>query len=215
MSRRTLAVIVSAIATFGLWQPASPLHADATESGLVTGFSSFFQQHVADEDITGAAFVIASRSGIVGLGTAGYTDTTRQHAHRPGYGFSRCFGLQDLCRRADRNPDPGGPLQLGRPGRRLRTGFPHQRRQQPGPHRAPVGAEYRPDATRIRQPDRGRPAAGAHTGEVSRTQLHLPTGGLLLVSEQHFQPDRAGHREDHVAILCAPDAKRGSFDRWR
>ena len=80
MRRRTLAVIVSAIAAVCLWQPASPLHADATENGLVTGFSSFFQQHVADEDITGAAFVIASRSGIVGLGTAGYTDTTRHHA---------------------------------------------------------------------------------------------------------------------------------------
>ena len=80
MRRRTLAVIVGAIAAACLWQPTSPLHADVTENGLVTGFSYFFQQHVADEDITGAAFVIASRSGIVGLGTAGYTDTTRLHA---------------------------------------------------------------------------------------------------------------------------------------
>jgi beta-lactamase class C len=79
MNRSTLAGIISAIVTFGLWQPAAALHADFSTADLASGFGSYFERQVADEAITGAAFVIASRKGIVGLGTAGYTDTTRNH----------------------------------------------------------------------------------------------------------------------------------------
>ena len=77
MNRRTLAVIGSACAAVGLWQQAPLLHADAAATDLASDFSSYFQQHVAEEAITGAAYVIASRTGIVGLGTAGHTDTKR------------------------------------------------------------------------------------------------------------------------------------------
>ena len=77
MNRSTLAGIVSTIVTFGLWQPTPALHADSAPADLASGFGAYFEQHVADEAITGAAFVIASREGIVELGTAGFTDTTR------------------------------------------------------------------------------------------------------------------------------------------
>jgi len=79
MSRRTLARIVSAIAVASLWQHAPALRADSSASNLAAAFQSYFQQHVMENDITGAAFVIASREGIVGLGTSGHTDTARSH----------------------------------------------------------------------------------------------------------------------------------------
>jgi len=79
MNRRTLPGIASAVALFCLCQQAPPLHAAAPARDLVADrFETFFQQHVAAEDITGAAFVIASPEGIVTIGTAGYTDTKRQ-----------------------------------------------------------------------------------------------------------------------------------------
>jgi len=77
MNRRTLASIVNACACICLWQQAPALHADAPANQLAAGFATYFQQHIEAEDITGAAFVIASPAGIVQLGTAGHTDTTR------------------------------------------------------------------------------------------------------------------------------------------
>jgi beta-lactamase class C len=77
MSRRTLAGIAKACACICLWQQAAFLRADAAVEALASEFSSYFQQHVSFEDITGAAFVIASPEGILDLGTAGHTDAGR------------------------------------------------------------------------------------------------------------------------------------------
>lgn len=79
MSRRSLHGIASAILGASLCWHAPALQADdSPDPGLAAGFKSYFVQHVSAENITGAAFVIASRGGIVDLGTAGYTDTTRK-----------------------------------------------------------------------------------------------------------------------------------------
>lgn len=47
------------------------------EQQLARSFDAFFQQQVTEQGITGAAFVVANRHGIVAVGTAGHTDTTR------------------------------------------------------------------------------------------------------------------------------------------
>jgi len=79
MTRRTLPGIASAVSLLCLYLQAAPLHAAQPASDRVARqFENFFQEHVATEDITGAAFVVASPEGIVSVGTAGYTDTERQ-----------------------------------------------------------------------------------------------------------------------------------------
>jgi len=77
MSKRTLAGIASVVTCFSLWQFSPALQAAPPAADLVADFQSYFQQHVADEEIVGAAYVIASHEGIVALGTAGYTDVRR------------------------------------------------------------------------------------------------------------------------------------------
>jgi beta-lactamase class C len=77
MSIRTLHGIFSAIAIASLWFPAHALPAEPPAADVAARFQPFFASHVQDESITGAAFVIASREGIIALGTAGHTDTTR------------------------------------------------------------------------------------------------------------------------------------------
>jgi len=79
MNRRTLPGIAGAISLLCLCFQAAPVHAAQPDRDQVAKrFESFFQAHVAAEDITGAAFVVASPAGIVSVGTAGYTDTTRR-----------------------------------------------------------------------------------------------------------------------------------------
>jgi beta-lactamase class C len=81
MSRRTLSHFTHATAFLCLWSLAAPL--DAAHSGqqsVAAHFETYFQQHVAAEKLTGAAFVVASPEGIVDVGTAGYTDT--RHTRR-------------------------------------------------------------------------------------------------------------------------------------
>ncbi len=78
MMRRTLPGIFSAIILFSGCLPAAPLFAaPPARHHIADRFESFFQQHVATEDVTGAAYVVASPEGIVSVGTAGYTDTTK------------------------------------------------------------------------------------------------------------------------------------------
>lgn len=48
----------------------------ANERELAIRFAAYFDNQVAQENITGAAFVVASPAGTVLTGTAGYTDTT-------------------------------------------------------------------------------------------------------------------------------------------
>jgi len=83
MSTRTLHAIASTALIASLWLQAPTLQADPPAPGLADGFRSYFDQHVKDEEITGAAFVIASHEGIIGLGTAGHTDTTGKHPIDP------------------------------------------------------------------------------------------------------------------------------------
>jgi len=78
MSKRTLPAFVHALAIAGLVSQASALLAASPEQDLAQSFETFFQQAVAEEKATGAAFVIASPRGIVAVGTAGYTDTSRK-----------------------------------------------------------------------------------------------------------------------------------------
>jgi beta-lactamase class C len=55
----------------------TPLLALSPEHRLAEEFENYFKQHVRDEGITGAAFVVASAEGIVHVGAAGHTDTSR------------------------------------------------------------------------------------------------------------------------------------------
>lgn len=78
MNRRTLPGISSAIMLLYGSLSAAPLFAAAPAShDIADRFESFFQQHVANEHVIGAAYVVASPEGIVSVGTAGYTDTTK------------------------------------------------------------------------------------------------------------------------------------------
>jgi len=49
-----------------------------TPESLSTDFEAYFLERVAAEEITGAAFAIASPQGVVATGTAGYTDTSHE-----------------------------------------------------------------------------------------------------------------------------------------
>jgi beta-lactamase class C len=73
MKTRTLLALTVTCLSF----QASPLQAVTPEQRLAEEFASYFKKHVRDESITGAAFVVASADGIVRVGAAGHTDTSR------------------------------------------------------------------------------------------------------------------------------------------
>ena len=78
MNTRTLLLIAQ---TFLLLQGAplfaSPSNQQLAEQLLAGQFEIYFKNQVAEENITGAAFAVATPDGIVLIGTAGYTDTSR------------------------------------------------------------------------------------------------------------------------------------------
>ena len=81
MKKRTLTVI----GLFCLCLQASPLYSSqndtqAVEEELARQFTAYFKKRVIEENVTGAAFVVATPEGLVAIGTAGYTDTSRKHA---------------------------------------------------------------------------------------------------------------------------------------
>ncbi len=81
MKKRTLTVI----GLFCLYLQASPLYSSqngsqAVEEELARQFTAYFKKRVIEENVTGAAFVVATPEGLVEIGTAGYTDTSRKHA---------------------------------------------------------------------------------------------------------------------------------------
>jgi len=81
MKRRTLKVFAIAC----LCLQATPLFSAPTtqqvaEQELAENFATYFKQLVSKENVTGAAFAVATPDGIVRIGTAGYTDTSRKHA---------------------------------------------------------------------------------------------------------------------------------------
>lgn len=77
MSRRTRPGIAGALTLICLWQLAGPLRAASPAEEVASRFDAFFRQRVTTENVTGAAFVIASRTGVVAVGTVGYTDTSQ------------------------------------------------------------------------------------------------------------------------------------------
>jgi beta-lactamase class C len=80
MNRRTLPGISGAAALICLCLQAAPLFASSPDQDYVAErFGRFFQEHVAAEDIVGAAYVVASPEGIVSVGTAGHSDATKKH----------------------------------------------------------------------------------------------------------------------------------------
>lgn len=81
MTRRTLKVL----GVICLCVQASPLFSapgarQTAEKELANQFSDYFQQQVNAADVTGAAFTVATPNGILRIGTAGFTDTSRKRA---------------------------------------------------------------------------------------------------------------------------------------
>jgi beta-lactamase class C len=81
MKKRTLKVIGFAC----LCLQATPLYSapnaqQLAEQALVEQFAAYFKHQVAESNVTGAAFAVATPDGIVRVDTAGYTDTSRKHA---------------------------------------------------------------------------------------------------------------------------------------
>lgn len=74
MKKRTLTVVATAC----LLSQATPLFAVSPEQKLAEAYETFFKKQVSAENVTGAAFVVASPNGIVRIGTAGHTDTGRK-----------------------------------------------------------------------------------------------------------------------------------------
>ncbi|NNK33659.1 MAG: hypothetical protein HKP02_11075, partial [Xanthomonadales bacterium] len=72
MKKRTLVYA----ATANLILQAGPLFALSPEQQVAESFGEFFRAQVVLEDITGAAFVVATPEGIVHVGTSGHTDTS-------------------------------------------------------------------------------------------------------------------------------------------
>jgi beta-lactamase class C len=59
-------------------QPATAQQAADGPEDVATAFKAFFLERIAAENVTGAAFAIATPDGIVGTGAAGFTDTSRK-----------------------------------------------------------------------------------------------------------------------------------------
>jgi beta-lactamase class C len=81
MRKRTLTVI--GIVCLSL--QATPLFSAPNtqalaEQELAAQFAGHFQKQILEAKVTGAAFAVATPDGIVRVGTAGYTDTSRKHA---------------------------------------------------------------------------------------------------------------------------------------
>jgi beta-lactamase class C len=80
MIKRTLTVI--GIVCLSL--QATPLFSApntqaSAEQELATQFARHFQKQILEAKVTGAAFAVATPDGIVRVGTAGHTDTSRKH----------------------------------------------------------------------------------------------------------------------------------------
>jgi beta-lactamase class C len=81
MKKRTLTVIGFVC----LCLQATPLYSapnaqQLAEQDLANQFAVYFKKQVAESNVTGAAFVVATPDGIVRVDMAGYTDTSRKHA---------------------------------------------------------------------------------------------------------------------------------------
>lgn len=78
MSKRTLGCTIGVTALVLLCQPAGALWAASGPATVAAEFEAFFLDRIAAENVTGAAFAIATSSGIVTTGVAGFTDSSRR-----------------------------------------------------------------------------------------------------------------------------------------
>jgi len=78
MKTRTLHII--GITCLLSQAPAVCFAQPSAEQDLANRFAAFFNSQVAADNITGAAFAVASPAGTVRIGTAGFTDTTQSRA---------------------------------------------------------------------------------------------------------------------------------------
>ena len=79
MKKRTLKVLGIACLCLQVTPVFSAENAQqAPEKELARQFASYFEQRVAEANVTGAAFAVATREGLVMIGTAGHTDTSRK-----------------------------------------------------------------------------------------------------------------------------------------
>jgi beta-lactamase class C len=81
MKKRTLTVI--GLICLCLQAPAlysAQNDKQALEKELARQFTAYFKKRVIEENVTGAAFAVATPEGLMEIGTAGYTDTSRKHA---------------------------------------------------------------------------------------------------------------------------------------
>ncbi len=79
MKKRTLTVIGLAYLCLQVTPPLSAQNSQqAAEQELTRQFTAYFKQRVVEENVTGAAFAVATPEGLVQIATAGYTDTSRK-----------------------------------------------------------------------------------------------------------------------------------------
>lgn len=80
MSKRTLGYTIGVTALILHCQAAAAVQAATGPATVAAEFEAFFLDRIAAENVTGAAFAIATSSGIVATGVAGFTDSSRsQH----------------------------------------------------------------------------------------------------------------------------------------
>jgi beta-lactamase class C len=81
MKKRTLKVLGIACLCLQAAPVFSAITAQqAAEQALAREFTAFFNQRVAEANVTGAAFAVATSDGLVEIGTAGFTDTSQKHS---------------------------------------------------------------------------------------------------------------------------------------
>jgi beta-lactamase class C len=81
MKKRTLKVIGIICLCLQATQVFSATSAQQkAERDLAEEFSVYFDELITEAGVTGAAFVVATPEGIIRIGTAGYTDTSRKQA---------------------------------------------------------------------------------------------------------------------------------------
>lgn len=77
MNPATLRGTIGALALTLLCLPTADLHAEGTPAAVAAAFKPFFLERIATENITGAAFAIATPGGVIATGAAGFTDSSR------------------------------------------------------------------------------------------------------------------------------------------
>lgn len=76
MDQRTLRCTIGLTALIFLCQPAAAQQAAAGSERVSADFKAFFLERIAAENITGAAYAIATPEGVVDTGAAGFTDSS-------------------------------------------------------------------------------------------------------------------------------------------